>query len=30
MMKAMAAENTPIAAGDVEMSAGVTIVYQID
>ena len=30
MMKTMAAENTPIVAGDVEMSASVTVVYEID
>lgn len=30
MMKSAALENTPIVAGDVEMSASVTISYQID
>lgn len=30
MMKSVAAESTPIVAGDVEMSASVTVIYQID
>lgn len=30
MLKAMAAESTPIIAGDVEMKAGVTVVYEIE
>lgn len=30
LMKSMAAESAPIVAGDVEMSASVTVIYQID
>lgn len=30
LMKSMMAENTPIIAGDVEMSASVTVIYQIN
>ena len=30
MMKSAAFESTPIVAGDVEMSASVTVIYQIN